>query len=1047
MTSSNQFSRKTIRRSALTTALGLSLSLLSVSAFAQSNVTGSIFGQVPADAGTSVVVRNVDTGFERSAQLDNGGRYRLGSLPTGEYTVKLMKGDQTVSTRENVVVSIAGGSEVSFGGAGGSAATALDRITVTASGAAALDVSSIDTRTVFYAKDLAKLPLPRDVASVALLAPSVVNNTSYAGAPSFGGSASSENAYYINGYAVTNPLTNIGFTTLPFEGIDQLQVLTGGYGAEFGRSTGGVINTTTKRGTNNWQGGVAAFWTPESLRSDPVDQPYPDTGFYGQGNADPTKRTDGTLYAYRKENKSWNLTYGAYVGGPIIEDKLFFYASGEITKRQGASVGSASTSRFSPTGYNTFKYKIPRWMAKVDWQISDNHLLEVTAISDSTEYDPKLSGFSYADFSHDEIRAGGASTRDGGELYIGKYTGYLTDNLTVSALYGQQTIDHETNLFNFDPTCPRLSANLTPANQMPGIVYNRTCQFSATSAIDGRYDETRGGRFDVEYSLGNHLFRVGYDETESHSVTGSEYAGGFVWVFQQTANKNNPISASLGVGSPASAGGSGLGVPTGPTPNKGYFVRKQYYTQFADVKVNQKAQYIEDRWQIADNVLLSLGLRNEQFTNYNGDGLPYIEQKNQLAPRIGAAWDLRGDSTLKLFANAGRYHLALPNNVAVRGAAASLFTQEYFTYTGTDPRTGAPTGLVNVPVNAALGFTCPGNNFAVSANAECGTAPDPRTVAAKDIDSHYQDEYILGMQQVLNDSYNWGVKGTYRSLRSAIDDTCTPALDGGCFLFNPGEANTFEIDQGDGTFKTVTLSNEELGFPKLKRDYYAIDLYLEHPLANNWYGKLEYTFSKNYGNTEGQLASDLDTGGGGQEDVGQTQDWDLPQLMVGANGLLPNHRAHQIKGFGYYEFNPEWRVGATGILTSGRPRSCTSFYPTNDPGLYNGSYYHYCGLAGTGTAPGSAGYVAPSADYAFSPRGSLGTSEWIYTVNLNVAYSPVWAKGLTLQADVLNVLDQQKPQAYNQRYSQDRVTPSQFYNQELNYSAPRSVRLTARYDF
>lgn len=1034
-----------IRRSALTTALGLSLSLLSVSAFAQSNVTGSIFGQVPADAGTSIVVRNIDTGFERSVQLDNGGRYRLGSLPTGEYTVKLMKDGQTVSTRENVVVSIAGGSEVSFGGAGGSAdATSLDRITVVGTGAAALDVSSVDTRTVFYANDLAKLPVPRDVAGVALLAPSVVNNTSYAGAPSFGGSASSENAYYINGYAVTNPLTSIGFTTLPFEGIDQMQVLTGGYGAEFGRSTGGVINTTTKRGTNTWEGGVALFWTPESLRSDPVDQPYPDTGYFGQDNPDTTKRTDGTLYAYRKENKSWNLTYGAYVGGPIIEDKLFFYAAGEISKRQGTSVGSVITSPASPTGFNTYKYKMPRWMAKVDWQISDNHLLELTAVSDTTEYDPKLSGFNYADFSHDEKRAGGSSTVDGGELYIGKYTGYITDNLTISALYGQQTINHDTNLFNFDPTCPRLSGNLSAANQRPGYVYNRTCQFSATTTVDGAFDETKGGRFDIEYAMGDHTFRAGYDETEAHSFTGSEYAGGFVWVFQNTANKNNPIDASHGVGSPASAGGSGLGVAGS---NKGYFARRQYYTQLADVKVNQKAQYIEDRWQIADNFLLSLGLRNEQFTNYNGDGVPYIEQNNQLAPRIGAAWDVRGDSTLKVFANAGRYHLALPNNVAVRGAASSLYTQEYFTYTGTDPRTGAPTGLVNVPVDASLGYTCPGNNFAISANLECGTAPDPRTVAAKDIESHYQDEYILGMQHVLNDSLNWGVKGTYRTLRSAIDDTCTPALDGGCFLFNPGVANTFQIDQGDGTFETVSLSAEELGFDKLKRDYFAIDLYAEHPLANNWYGKLEYTFSKNYGNTEGQLASDLDTGAGGQTDVSVTQDWDLPQLMVGANGLLPNHRAHQVKGFGYYQFTPEWRVGATGILSSGRPRSCTSFYPTADAGLYNGSYYHYCGLAGSGTTPGSAGYVAPSADYAFSPRGSLGTTPWTYSLNLNVAYNPAWAKGLTLQADVFNVLDQQKPQAYIQGHASDRVTRSQFYGQELNYTAPRSVRLTARYDF
>ena len=59
---------------------------------------------------------------------------------------------------------------------------------------------------------------------------------------SFGGASGAENAYLINGYPVTNPLNNLGYKSLPFRAIDQEQVLTGGYGAEFGRSTGGVIN-------------------------------------------------------------------------------------------------------------------------------------------------------------------------------------------------------------------------------------------------------------------------------------------------------------------------------------------------------------------------------------------------------------------------------------------------------------------------------------------------------------------------------------------------------------------------------------------------------------------------------------------------------------------------------------------------------------------------------------------------------------------------------------------------------------------------------------
>ena len=91
----------------------------------------------------------------------------------------------------------------------------------------------------------------QDIAAVALLAPGVVAATG-SNFVSFGGSSGAENAYFINGYPVTNPLNNLGYKSLPFRAIDQEQVLTGGYGAEFGRSTGGVINIVTKRGSNEW---------------------------------------------------------------------------------------------------------------------------------------------------------------------------------------------------------------------------------------------------------------------------------------------------------------------------------------------------------------------------------------------------------------------------------------------------------------------------------------------------------------------------------------------------------------------------------------------------------------------------------------------------------------------------------------------------------------------------------------------------------------------------------------------------------------------------
>src|SRR5690606_11451819 len=114
-------------------------------------------------------------------------------------------------------------------------------------------------------------------------------------------------------------------------------------------------------------------------------------------------------------------------------------------------------------------------------------------------------------------------------------------------------------------------------------------------------------------------------------------------------------------------GSGGAVVPGG----NGDYVQKIIYANGGTFEVKQYAYYLEDRWQINDRWLLTLGLRNESFENYNADGVVYVEQKNQWAPRIGASWDVHGDSSLKVFANAGRYHLAMPNNVARRAAAGS----------------------------------------------------------------------------------------------------------------------------------------------------------------------------------------------------------------------------------------------------------------------------------------------------------------------------------------------------------------------------------------
>ncbi len=1022
----------------------LALALLlacSGAATAQSNITGSIYGS--AQPGQTVVVRNLDTGLTRSVTVGADGKYRALSLPTGQYQIELQADGATVAKRE-VLVQIASGSQIDFVAtpAAGADATTLDAVTVRGN-LAALDMSQTDVRSVFTAADLEMLPLGgnlQDIASVALLAPGVVASTG-SSLVSFGGSSGAENAYFINGFPVTNPLTNLGYKSLPFRAIDQEQVLTGGYGAEFGRSTGGVINIVTKRGSNEWHGGAYVRWTPMSLKGRQKDEYYPDTGYWNSSvpGVAPKDWSDGQLYIYRRDNGTTSTSAGIWASGPLVKDRLFLFANVERQRTDGEA---NSTQYFgvtgSPTGWSDYRYTYPRWAGKLDWNITDSQVLELTAIQDRVQYETYKSSWDNATLTHGNERAAvGEFTDDDSRLYVAKYTNYLTDNLTVSALLGTQKVEHNTTTMGLGPENCVNFTKPSAANQVPGLTYVETCQPVREVSIPGAFDKTEGWRLDVAWTLGNHELHFGVDNLDAESRTGTRYTGlpngdavgpgnaayGY-WVFTKTNKPNSPINGS--VGAPGSAGGYGP---------QGYYAYYVVRNNLETPSTEQRSQFIEDRWQITDNLLLSLGLRNEQFTNYTSAGVAYMEQKWQPAPRLGFTWNVNGDNSLKVYGNLGRYHMALPARIAMGSVLSSRIRgNQYYTYTGIDPQTGAPTGLTKIPVSTApTAAICPGTNL-YSSNFDCGVAKDPRARVAADLKPMFQDELILGLDQVLTPTWNWGVKGTYRKLQKVVDDSCPDIFNGNCYIVNAGESNTFWEKQSDGSYQKVTYTAEQLGMPKARRTYFALDFYLDHPMSDNWSAKFLYTYSRSAGNTEGPVNSDRASGGdsGLNDSTSTTQDYDKTLLMERAYGLLNNDRRHQFKAYGTYRFNEEWSFGGSMSLASGRPINCYAHYPTPLPS-YDSAYYWYCGLPGT-------------PEFKETSRGSEGRTPWLYTFNVSANYAPLWAKGLKLSVDVMNLFDTRTAVIYNTQSTSSHTQINKLWGKP-DYNDPRTVTFTASYSF
>ncbi|SDD91750.1 TonB-dependent receptor [Aquimonas voraii] len=941
------------RRTALSLALGLCL--ISGTALAQST-QGSIFGE--ASKGATIRIENLDTAAVREAKAGDNGRFSVGNLPSGRYQITA---DGVTRT---VVVSAGSGSRVSL--VGDATETSLEAIEVTASAINPIDVSSVESNTILSEAVIDRVPVGRNLTSVALLAPGTTQGDgAFGNLASFGGASVGENAYYINGFNVTNFRNGLGGSTVPFEFYREFQVKTGGYGAEFGRSTGGVISATTKRGTNEWAFGGNLYWEPESLTSTARD----------------TFFADGEIYTFNSRDESSFLTANAYVSGPLIKDRLFFFLLGQSRNLDSDFYGVGSFTRRASDD--------PFWGAKLDWYITDNHLLEYTGFSDRADTVDTAFLYAYPDPDIGERRSATTLER-GGRNDILKYTGYLSDTFTLSLLWGRGEANRSDVGEGDD--CPVILDRRAGGSSIPRGCYSS--QLPGTAV-----DDREAWRADVEWSLadGRHVLRFGVDNEINTSADNVAYSGGVLWQYLQSSRS-----------------------PTG------FELRQRFYSNGGSFETEASAFYLEDAWQVTDRVLLSLGIRNEAFDNRNANGETFTKLDNQWAPRFGLAWDIQGDGSQKFFANAGRYHLPVANNTNIRLAGAEFFTEQFLVLNGVNadftPIIGAP--LTDVSVFAD------------------GEIKDPREIVNQDLKPMYQDEFILGYQREIWNDWTLGVRGIYRDLKSTLEDVAVDAalnayaaangfadFEAGGFdyyvLTNPGRDIRMGVDlDGDGSLEEVLLTADALGYPDSTRTYKAVELFWEKSWNDVWFLQGSWTLSKSEGNNEGYVRSD-----NGQDDAGLTTLFDQPGLLDGASGYLPNDRRHKLKLFGAWKFASEWTASSNLQFQSGRPINCFGVHPTDEFAAEYGAESFYCGGQ-------------------LRPRGSGGRTPSTYTVDLGLEYRPGWAsERLAIKLDVFNILNSQKTLEVNELGEDDNGDPNPAYLLPTLYQDPRAVRFAISYDW
>lgn len=998
---------KVLKKAALGIALGACIATMAPLAMAQS-ATGAVAGR--ASAGDQITITNTATGATRTVTVEGNGSYRLTQLPIGDYQLQVKRDGANVGDAVGVNVSLGGTTTVNLGADGG--VVNLNAVQVVGSRVVnRVDVRSTESATNINREELARLPVGQTLGSVALLAPGVIGGNSGFGGISFGGSSVAENSVFINGLNVTDFYRRQSFSTAPFAFFQEFQVKTGGYSVEFGRATGGVINAVTRSGSNELKGGVEITFEPNAWKSAGDDHYY----------------EDGSVNVRSSHDRSSFTKANVWASGPLVKDRLFLFAMYEQQDRQSGFTNAAGDSWTTTKSDNGF------WGAKLDWNITDDHLLELLAFSD--EGDAETSIYRPYDFATSTIQSdlpSQSSSSSGGKSGSITYTGRFGENFTAKAMYGF----NRSSSFNLSPA-DTLCDQVTYNNASYGAVYrglgSPTLGCHPGGSVIRHEDERKVKRLDFEWSLGDHMLRFGWDHELMTTDRTDRYPG-----------PTGKLYTAYGA-APGDLLDNGATVPAGV--NAILLARERSAGGVFDIDTS--AGYIEDNWSVTPNLLLNLGLRVDNFENFDAGGNSYIKLDNLVSPRIGFSWDMKGDGSTKLFGNLGRYYMPIPSIISYNFAGGLTDERTYYVLEGwqqqSNPVTGAP-------------------YLAPIIGAQIGPVDDSYNLSNepvdRDLDAVYQDEAILGFQTMINQAWSWGVNATYRRMPNAMDDVRINALCGTRHstlwpIANPGDSLTLwgttamgcaqdgwvTIDTSKEGYITVG-SNRIIGYSKPKRTYKAVEFQIDRAWDDKWAFNASYLWSKLEGNHEGPVNSDTNYG-----DTGMVQHWDHPANNERYGDLFNDHR-HQIKLRASYRLNEMWSFGGTLTALSGGP--ITAFGVTwPDENFAVASYTSTGSGGGTGwlCVQNCAGAYDQRV-YEYSERGAFGRMPWTYNMGANVTWTlPVDGIDLKARLSVYNLLNDQEVINVSARYEGQPGVRRSTFGTGTRWQSPRYTQLVVTWNF
>ena len=1062
--------------------LALALAVFATSAMAQSSTTGSIEGAVTDPNGASVkgatiTVTSPNMMSSKTATTGDDGRYVVSALPPGKYKVEVEASGFSKYEKSDVPVNLGRST-----GVDPQLTLATATATVNVTGGAAVDIAQNTTGSNVSTEQFSNFPTQRTVQGLYTIAPTVTRSglrdaTGRDRDPSVGGSSGPENNYILDGVNTSDPAFGGSGANLPFEFVQEVEIKTGAYGAEYGKSTGGIFNVITKSGGNEFHGDLFGYGTTKGLVRSVKNFPFTGSAANGYSETD----------------------IGGDIGGPIIKDKLWFFGAFNPQRRTNYYL----TQTFFAPVQN--KVTIPFYAGKITWALNSKNTFTASTFGDFT----KVEGF-LATGALTNVNGFGSSIdaflgeqQTGGHNYAFRLNSTIKNNFIAEfsgGLHFQRANSiplATTNPLVSDTFAVLRAGAVLPVTQTGVLSDANSSRTGFVDFVDGRggslqrnflrgpgfglYTTSARNRYEINAHMqnivGKHTVKWGfewfrniYNNLQTSSGAPITYGNPQGYAFVNGADGNQTLNQRVtnsfsvctvrgaqivcpsgtatallttpGVVLPAGLTSVVTGAITSTEAFGNPFIvrtgtRVRDFELNAQTYTNAEAFYVQDDYKFARNFQLNIGARWDYEQAYNTDGGTYVKFNNwwdNLAPRLGLSWDFTGTGRGKLFANYATFiEVPIPLDVNVRAGGGSSQTDKNFNVN----RYAAPAGSTIVPGISAINPACTPLEPCQTGVVNLGADATPIEPGLK---PQSIGEGSVGIEYEVVKDLALGVRGIYRHMRNVIEDG---SYDDGntYFIFNPGrnEPGSVESQACAGDVATARLPR---CFGRAQRFYRAIEFTATKRFTNNYQFIASYVYSSLTGNYEGLFRND-----NGQSDPNITSLFDLTSLLDNTYGRLPNDRPNQFKFNGSYRTPWKLMISGNFYMQSGTPFNMLVPHPV------------YGNNEGFGVQRGTAIVPAVTATQPGFPNvvNSIGSARTPTTMNLDLGvYYPIKVgegKEIRLSGDWFNVFNSQRAITLDQTFSiNSGVTgvapvPNLFWGAAVLVQPPSAFRFGAKFTF